>query len=64
VAKRDRNRQEVLVDQAARALDGLSRRGHLTRPDDLVFIGQTGGQLDYEHVKDRFYAALETAGLG
>jgi integrase len=64
VPKGKRVRSLPLVDQAARALGGLSRRGYLTRPDDLVFVGEIGGHLDYEHVKDRFYAALVEAGLG
>lgn len=53
-----------LIDQAARTLDGLSRRGHLTRPDDLVFVADNGGHLGYEAVKDALYAALSRAGLG
>ena len=30
-------RSVPLIDQAAVALDGLSRREHFTAPDDLVF---------------------------
>lgn len=62
--KGKRVRSLPLFDQAARALDGLSRRGYLTRPDDLVFVGVSGGHLDYETTKDAFYAALIGAGLG
>jgi integrase len=61
--KGKRGRSLPLVDQAARALDGLSRRGYLTRPDDRVLAGETG-RLDYEKTKDGFYAALTGAGLG
>jgi integrase len=64
VPKGKRVRSVPLFDQAARAFDGLSRRGYLTRPDDLVFVEETGGRLDYEHVKDDFYAALHRADLG
>jgi integrase len=64
VPKGKRVRSVPLFDQAARAFDGLSRRGYLTRPDDLVFVGPTGGHLDYENVKDEFYASLDRAGLG
>jgi len=63
VPKGKRVRSLPLWDQAALALDSLSRRGHLTRPDDLVFVGATGGHLDYEAVKDEFYAALALAEL-
>jgi integrase len=64
VPKGKRVRSLPLWDQAARALDGLSRRGYLTRPDDLVFVGETGGHLDYEGVKDDFYASLHRVELG
>ena len=47
VPKGKRVRSVPLFDQAARAFDGLSRRGYLTRPDDLVFVEETGGYLDY-----------------
>ena len=53
-----------LIDQAAKALDGLSRRGYLAGPDDLVFLSESGGRLDYERTKDAFYAGLVSAGLG
>ncbi len=53
-----------LIDQAAAALDGLSRRGYLTGPDDHVFVSATGGPLDDTDMRDGFYAALEAAELG
>jgi integrase len=62
VPKGKRVRSLPLWDQAAGALDAVSRRGYLTRPDDLVFT-ETGGHLDYETTKDAFYAALDGAGL-
>jgi len=62
--KGKRVRSLPLWDQAAQAFDALSRRGYLTRPDDLVFVGASGGHLDYRTVKDEFYATLTRAGLG
>jgi integrase len=62
--KGKRVRSLPLFDQAARALDGLSRHGYLTRPEDLVFVGATGGHLDYEATRRDFYATLDDAGLG
>lgn len=53
-----------LIDQAARALDELSRRGFLTGPDDRVFISPTGGPVDDGDVRDDFYATLAAAALG
>jgi integrase len=53
-----------LIDQAAVALDGLSRREHFTGPDDRVFCSEVGGVIDDGPLRDRFYAALERAGLG
>jgi integrase len=61
--KGKRVRSLPLWDQPARAFDALSRRGYLTRPDDLVFVGPTGGHLDYGTVKNEFYATLARAGL-
>jgi integrase len=46
-----------------RALDGLSRRGHFTAPDDRVFCTPTGGVLDEGQIRDTFYATLKTAGI-
>jgi integrase len=57
-------RSVPLIDQAARALDELSRREHLTEPDDRVFISPTGNTLDDGDARDGFYRALERAGLG
>ena len=45
------------------ALDTLSRRGVLTEPGDLVFIGPTGGVVDDSKLRRRYYAALERAKL-
>jgi integrase len=56
-------RSMPLIDQAAAALDQLSLREH-SGLDDLVFGGVTGGHFDGGDVRDRFYEALEAAGLG
>jgi integrase len=56
-------RSVPLIDQAARALDGLSRRGYCTDSDDLVFVSDSGGVVDDFGLRRRYYAALERAGL-
>ncbi|MDQ3630662.1 MAG: tyrosine-type recombinase/integrase, partial [Actinomycetota bacterium] len=62
--KSGRVRSVPLIDQAARALDGLSRRAEFTGPDDLVFASAVGTVLDDGEMRRAFYAALERAGLG
>jgi integrase len=62
--KSHRVRSVPLSDQALVALDGLSRRGRDTGPDDLVFCDAAGGHEIGDHVRDGFYAALDVAGLG
>jgi hypothetical protein len=52
-----------LIDQAAKALDGLSRRDRFTDPDDLVFVDDVGGPLDDWRLRNRFHEALDKAGL-
>jgi integrase len=52
-----------LIDQAARALDGLSRRAHFTAPGDLVFATLAGGHCDDSTVRRRFKRAVKAAGL-
>ncbi|MBN1527580.1 MAG: site-specific integrase [Thermoleophilaceae bacterium] len=56
-------RSVPLIDRAARALDGLSRRDHFTGRDDLVFCTSTGGFVDDTKLRRRYYAALQRAGL-
>jgi len=56
-------RSVPLVDQAARALDGLSRREEWTAPADLVFPDAAGGHFDDDPLRDRFYTALSRAGI-
>jgi len=57
-------RSVPLIDQAARALDGLSRREHFTAPGDLVFATLTGGHLDDCTLRRAFKRAVKAAGLG
>lgn len=57
-------RSVPLIDQAAKALDGLSKRELFTEPDDLVFCNQVGDHVHADQLRDRFYLALEAAGLG
>jgi integrase len=61
--KSGRVRSVPLFDQAARALDGLSRRERFTGADDLVFVDELGGHVDDWRLRRRFHAALERAKL-
>ncbi len=62
--KSGRVRSVPLVDQVARALDGLSRRELFAAPDDLVFPNEVGRYFDDGRLRKRFYATLRAAGLG
>jgi integrase len=57
-------RSVPLIDQAAAALDALSRRKHFTETTDLVFATEVGGYFDDGDLRQRFYGALKRAGLG
>jgi integrase len=57
-------RSVPLIDQAAAALDGLSRRAMFTDPRDLVFCTGLGEPVSDDRLRERFYVALENAGLG
>jgi integrase len=57
-------RSVPLTDQAARAIEPLSRREHFTGPDDRVFPSPKGATIDGGKVRDAFYAALDAVGLG
>src|SRR5207302_6240558 len=59
VPKSGRVRSAPMVDEVMVALDGLSRREHFTRAEDLVFCSVTGGHLEAWGMRRRFYAALE-----
>lgn len=56
-------RSVPLIDQAAVALDGLSRRERFTGLDDLVFPNAIGGRLHDAQIREGFYAALQAAGI-
>jgi len=57
-------RSVPLIDQAARALDGLSLRERFTEPDDFVFCSATGDHVEENRMRDAFYAALKSSKLG
>src|SRR5271154_5734642 len=61
--KSGRVRAVPLTDQVARALDGLSRRGHRCGPADLVFPAPDGDYLEDSALRRRFYKALAAAEL-
>jgi integrase len=61
--KSGRVRSVPLIDRAARALDGLSRREYFLGDDDLVFGSEVGSFLDDHALRRRFYATLERAEL-
>ena len=52
-------RSVPLVDQAARALDELSRRERWTGDDDLVFVNAGRQHIEDSALRRRFYAALD-----
>jgi integrase len=54
-------RSVPLIDQAARALDALSRREHFVADDDLMFIRADGEHLDGDQLRKRFKVALDQA---
>lgn len=56
-------RSVPLIDQAAIALDDLSRREHFTDPDDRVFVNHVGDVLGQDLLRRRFKTALVRSGL-
>lgn len=56
-------RQVPLPDQAAAALDRLSRRVDFTGPDDYVFANRLGRRLDPSALRRRFERGRNAAGL-
>jgi integrase len=54
-------RSVPLIDDAARALDALSRRESFTGPDDRVFPGEAGQMLGEDAFRDALYGAMEAA---
>lgn len=61
--KSRRAREVPLPDQAAGALDRLSRRGDFTSPSDYVFANRLGRRLDGSALRRRVERAREAAGL-
>jgi integrase len=57
-------RSVPLADQAARALESLSRRENFTDESDRVFCTATGGAIGEAVARKSFYAALDLAKLG
>jgi integrase len=56
-------RRVPMADQAAAALDRLSRRDHFTAPDDLVFGSEIGRPRDGSALRRRYKKARDVAGL-
>jgi integrase len=52
-----------MPDQAASALDRLSRRSEFTGPDEYVFANRLGRRLDPTALRRRFERARDAAGL-
>jgi Phage integrase family len=52
-----------LAPDVATALAQLGRREHWTGDDDLVFVGDAGGNLDGSALRRRYKLALASAGL-
>ena len=52
-------RSVPLVDQAARALDQLSKRERWTSDEDRVFVNDVGDHIEDSALRRRFYAALD-----
>jgi integrase len=61
--KSRRARQVPLPDQAASALERLSRRGEFTGPDDYVFANRFGRRLDPSALRRRFERARKATNL-
>ena len=56
-------RSVPLVDQAARALDALSKRERWTGDEDRIFVNDVGDHIEDSALRRRFYQALDRAGL-
>jgi integrase len=61
--KSRRAREVPLPDQAAAALDRLSRRRDFTAPDDYVFVNRLGRRIDASALRRRFDRARNALGL-
>jgi integrase len=56
-------RSVPMVDEVARALDGLSRREHFTADADPVFVNTVGARLDASKLSKRYRDAVKRAGI-
>jgi integrase len=61
--KSRRAREVPLPDQAAAALDRLSRREDFTSPDDYIAVNRWGRRIDGSALRRRFERARDAAGL-
>jgi integrase len=61
--KSGHTRRVPLADQAAAALDRMSRREHFTTPNDLVFCNVYGRPLDDSALRRRYRRAQSAAGV-
>ena len=61
--KSARVRSVPLAPDVAEALARLGQRGHATRDDDLVFLGDAGAYLDASALRRRYDRALKRADL-
>jgi integrase len=61
--KSGRIRRVPMADQAAAALDRMSRRGHYTSPNDLVFCNAFGRPLDGSALRRRYKRAQLAASV-
>ena len=61
--KSGRVRSVPLIDQAATALDALSRREQFTDADDLVFVDDLARPMSDWRLRNRFHDALDRAKL-
>jgi len=52
-----------MADQAAAALERLSRRGEFVSPDDYVFCNSLGRRLDDSALRRRYKRARDASGL-
>ncbi len=61
MTKGKKARSVPMTDEVMAMLDGLSRRGYLDGPDDLVFPAPGGGYLDDMAVRRQWYKDLKAA---
>jgi integrase len=61
--KSEKVRSVPLMDDAARALDRLSRRQMFTASADRVFASATGGMVGEDAFRDALYEAMAAAGI-